>query len=77
MLIPNLKLDSSQQVRLLDYRIIHFRTTLYILAPFTNDGFPFHAILLGYLMPQAWGLPVQCYFESHIKKWLIKECFIM
>ena len=66
MLIPNLKLELSGQ----DFE-------LYILAPFTNGGFPFHAIMLGYLMPQAWCLPVQCYFESQSKKWLIKECVIM
>ena len=58
MLIPNLKLDLSGQ----DFDIyIDSRTTLYILAPFTNDGFPFHAIMLGYLiytMPYAWCLPV-------------------
>ena len=47
----------------------HFE--LDILAPFTNERFPFNAIISGYLMSQAWGLPVQ--FQQ---KRLFKKCFI-
>ena len=75
MLIPNLKSDWAQQVRILNYTFSHHM--LCIIVPFTNYGFPFHDIMSRHLMPHAWGLPVQSKWESQMKKWFIKECLLM
>ena len=55
MVVPNLKSeDMSQQVRILSYTFSHH--VLCVLVPITNDGFPFHDIMSGHLIQQAWGL---------------------
>ena len=54
MLVPNLKSDISQQVGILSYTFSHH--VLCILELITNDEFPFHDLMSGHLIPQAWGL---------------------
>jgi len=42
----------------------------------TAQVFPFHATMSGYLMQQAWGIPVQSKCECQMKNCFFKECLL-
>ena len=73
MLVPNLKSDMSQQVRNLDYTFTHY--VLCILAPITNDGFPFHDIMSGHLLLQAWVCLINTSVKARLRNNLLRTVY--